>query len=405
MKVAGIITEYNPFHKGHEYHIQKTKEITGADYVIAIMSGDFVQRGTPSIVEKHVRTHMALVSGADLVLELPIIYATGSAELFAQGAVNILDSLGVVDSICFGCECGNTALLMKAASILNDEPDWYSNALQSYLKKGYSYPAARAAALPEYESILSSPNNILGIEYCKAILKSNASLKPIGIQRKGNDYHSDELDQHLPSATAIRQALFDSNKTTLDIADIQSLADYIPQTAFNVFSNHVHKNGVIYENDISSMLLYRLLQADSYLDYLVYEDISKQLAASIYNLRNKFINFSQFADLIKTKDMTRTHVNRALLHIVLNIKASTPHASYARILGLRKDAKDLLSFIKEKSTIPFFSKTADANQLLDEKQNQLFETTINASMIYESLQAQKTRRELTHEHSKAIIVV
>lgn len=405
MKVVGLITEYNPFHKGHEYHIQKAKEMTGADYIITIMSGDYVQRGTPAIVEKHVRAHMALVCGVDLVLELPIIYATGSAEIFAEGAVRILDNLGVVDSICFGCECGSVSPLMEIARILNNEPKWYSEAFQKYLKEGYSYPAARAAALPEYTDILNSPNNILGIEYCKAILKTDASLEPIGIQRKGNEYHSDKLDQHLPSATAIRQTLIGTENNIFDIEDVQYLADHIPQTALDVFTDHILKNGIIYENDLSSMLLYRLLQAESYLDFLVYEDISKQLASRIFNLRNKFINFTQFADLIKTKDITRTHVNRALLHILLNIRASIPYASYARILGLRKDAKELLSFIKAKSKIPFFSKSADADQLLDEQQLELFEATTNASMIYEGLKAQNNRIELIHEHSKAIIIV
>ena len=211
MNVTAIISEYNPLHKGHLYHIETARKETNADFVIAIMSGDFVQRGTPACVEKHTRAHMALVSGVDLVLELPLTYSTGSAELFADGAVSILNGLGVVDAICFGCECGSVEPLMEIARILNNEPTWYSEDLQMYLKEGYSYPAARAAALPEYSDILTSPNNILGIEYCKAILKYDARIEPIGIQRMGSNYHDEELNSKFSSATAIRNTLYNNN--------------------------------------------------------------------------------------------------------------------------------------------------------------------------------------------------
>ncbi len=401
MKVTGLITEYNPFHKGHEYHIQKAKEVTGADYVIAIMSGDFVQRGTPACVQKHVRAHMALVSGVDLVLELPIIYSTGSAEIFARGAVSILNALGVVDSICFGCECGSAAPLMEVARTLNNEPEWYSKDLHVYLKQGYSYPAARAAALPEYANILSSPNNILGIEYCKAILLSDAALEPVGISRTGSAYHDYHLNDMLPSATAIRNHLYTNNTNN----GIPTLADYIPEEAAGILSKELNLSGTIHENDLSSMLLYRLLQADSPLDYMVYEDVSEQLASRIFKYRTQFIKFDQFADLLKTKELTRTRINRALLHILLNIRQSVPYAAYARILGFRKKAGKLLSAIKVSTQIPFFSKTSAASELLDEEQMELFELTTDASMLYEGILAQKTGRVLIHEHSKPLIIL
>ena len=183
MKIVGLITEYNPFHNGHKYHIEKAKEITGAEYVIAVMSGDFVQRGAPAVMPKHLRAEMALHGGCDMIIELPVRYATGSAEYFASGAISILDGLGCVDAICFGSECGDYASLEKIAKVLADEPDDYKLLLQNNLKAGYSFPVARQIALENYfhddklNAVIKEPNNILGIEYIKAMLSRNSSMK------------------------------------------------------------------------------------------------------------------------------------------------------------------------------------------------------------------------------------
>lgn len=396
MKITGLITEYNPFHKGHEYHIKKAKEVTGADYIIVVMSGDFVQRGTPACVQKHVRAHMALVSGADLVLELPVAYATGSAELFAQGAVSILHHLGVVDYICFGSECGTTESLMEIARLLVDEPDWYRASLQEHLKNGLSYPAARAAAIPKYSELLSSPNNILGIEYCKALLRLNSHIQPISIKRKGNLYHAEQLNENLPSATAIRKQLLNETST---------LERQIPKDALSILSKEIDTSGIVTDNDFSQMLLYRLLSAASPQELASYMDVSDELAARIFKCRTQFISFDQFADLLKTKELTRTRINRALLHILLDIKKGQPTAVYARMLGFRKDAAPLLSLIKNHATIPFFSKTSTIFDLLNSDQQLLFKKSIDASLLYESILSQKGTRSMIHEHSKAIITV
>ena len=175
MKIVGIIAEYNPFHKGHEFHIEKAKKITGADAAIIIMSGDYVQRGIPSIMPKHLRTQMALACGADVVLELPVCYATGSAEYFATGAVSLLEALGCVDYLCFGSECGEIKILQQIADVLCKEPAHYKVLLQKHFKNGNTFPAARKLAFIEYlnqhkslscipeqiSAILDSPNNIL----------------------------------------------------------------------------------------------------------------------------------------------------------------------------------------------------------------------------------------------------
>ena len=230
MKTAGIIAEYNPFHTGHEYQINYIKEKLRTDYVVIAMSGDFVQRGTPALFSKYVRAEMALRSGADLVLELPVSISSASAELFARGGVQLLDGLGVTDILCFGSECGDTDALMELAKILADEPEDFQTALRRNLKNGMTFPKARSMALsavfPEsekYQQLLSSPNNILGIEYCKAILRENSSISPVSIKREGNDYHENTLSEnHFPSASAIRNAILDFNAPPIrDSSDIE----------------------------------------------------------------------------------------------------------------------------------------------------------------------------------------
>ena len=217
MKTAGIIAEYNPFHRGHEYQIQYTREKLGADYVIVAMSGDYVQRGTPALISKHLRTEMALRCGADLVLEMPVSVSTASAEAFAMGGVSLLDSLGVVDILCFGSESGEITALKELAEVLVEEPEEYRILLKSFLSQGLSFPAARSQALTEYfknprnftgddfdgvltpllnqvTRILNTPNNILGIEYCKALLRLNSKIQPVTIRREGMGYHDTFAD-------------------------------------------------------------------------------------------------------------------------------------------------------------------------------------------------------------------
>ena len=212
MKTAGIIAEYNPFHKGHEYQIRYTKEKLKADYVIVAMSGDYVQRGTPALISKHTRAEMALRCGADLVLEMPVSVSTASAEAFAMGGVSLLDGLGVVDMLCFGSESGEISALKELAEILVEEPEEYKKLLKSFLSEGLTFPAARSQALTEYfknprnfsgddfdgvltpllnevTQILNTPNNILGIEYCKALLRLNSQIRPVTIRREGMGYH------------------------------------------------------------------------------------------------------------------------------------------------------------------------------------------------------------------------
>ncbi|MBR4277086.1 MAG: nucleotidyltransferase family protein, partial [Lachnospiraceae bacterium] len=209
MIVNGIIAEYNPFHNGHIAHLEKTKEQTNADYTIVAMSGNFVQRGAPAVVDKYVRTKMALEGGADLVLEIPTCYSTSSAEYFASAGVALLDKIGVVDYLSFGSESGDIEILNHIASILLEEPPEFSEYMQRYLREGYTYPLARNNALIQYENslfdatrVLESPNNILAIEYIKAILRRESTITPFTIKRQGSNYHDRYMADNATSASA-----------------------------------------------------------------------------------------------------------------------------------------------------------------------------------------------------------
>ena len=224
MTITAVIAEYNPFHNGHAYQLAKARELTGADYLVVIMSGDFVQRGAPAILDQHDRAELALLGGADLILQLPCHFALGSAQHFARGAVSLLTALGCVDFLCFGSEYGDTAPFLELADVLLHEPEEYRELLSGLLRNGLSFPTARAQALSAYfsdsasfsslskeelDTFLKEPNNILGIEYVQALLLSQSRIRPVTIRREGSGYHEGALfTQALPSATAMRNLLF-----------------------------------------------------------------------------------------------------------------------------------------------------------------------------------------------------
>ena len=216
--ILGIVSEYNPFHNGHMHHLQLSKQLTKTDFTVAVMSGNFVQRGDTALVDKWTRTEMALRAGVDLVIELPTVYALSSAENFADGAVKILNSLGVVDFISFGSEIGEIAPLSEVANILYKEPKEFSSLITTQLRSGLSYPKAREIALSQffgssqkYSDIVSNPNNILGVEYLKSLKKHRSSIKPLTIKRDYADYNSKTEKNGIASATAIR-TMIQNNK-------------------------------------------------------------------------------------------------------------------------------------------------------------------------------------------------
>lgn len=399
MKIVGLIAEYNPFHNGHQYHIEQAKKITGADAVIVVMSGDFVQRGAPSIMPKHLRAKSALLSGASLVLELPVCYATGSAEFFAYGAVSLLDKLGCVDSICFGSECGDIKALETLAKIISEEPKEYKIFLNKYLKEGNSFPFARQNALKDYlntptlDSIISEPNNILGIEYLKALYRLNSKIKPFTIQRRSSHYHDNQLQETFSSASAIRKELAE--------AALKNLKEQIPRTSLAFLEDTYQKRYPLYANDFSLVLKYKLLK-ETKTTLQTYADVSEELANRIMNRLNDFMNFEQFCELLKTKEVTYSRISRALIHILLDIKKEDLiEVEYARILGFQMKDASILSLIKKNDTIALISKLT-SKLSLSENAKKMLEQDIFAGNLYESAICQKFQTPFIHECSKQI---
>ena len=374
------------------------------------MSGNFLQRGTPAILDKWTRTRMALSAGADLVIELPAVFATASAQYFSRGGVSILDQLGVVDSICFGCETDKLSLLQNSASFLYQEPYGYKEKLQSFLKEGKSFPKAREEALISYlgkdaATLVSSPNNILALEYCIALLERDSTIKPMPILRKGNSYHEEHLiSGTLPSATAIRELL--STDSSLDFS---RLSENVPKSVASIIAEN--QNRLLLSQDALSLLLkYKLLSEMNSLDK--YADVTPDLADKIRKNINRFVSFSQFADLLKSKDITHTRITRVLTHILLNITKdmyadakANDYVPYARVLGFCKQALPLLSAIGKNTSIPLITKLADAHTQLSSKAYTLLEHDIFCSHVYESILADKTGCPFQNEFTRQISII
>jgi predicted nucleotidyltransferase len=358
-----------------------------ADYVVLVMSGDYTQRGVPSIVSKEVRTKMALMAGADAVFELPVQYATASAEYFASGAISLLNSLGCVDHILFGTENGDIEEIQKIASILNDEPDEYKKELQKGLKRGLNFASARDAALKKLITIgnsttLIGSNNILGIEYCRALMESKSCITPLTIKREGSDYNSDELTGAYASASAIRKLL----ETTYPDDTYRSiLKDYIPEDVLTLLLSQKAYNCL---DNYSDYLHYKLLSERSE-GFTSYADIHRDLSDKIIKFLPKYTTISGFTDLLKSKDLTFTRIQRSLLHILLGIKQDTldslkqeKYPVYLRLLGFRKKSSPLLAVIRENSDTPVISRMSDAFKIEDEHQKRLLDQDVLASDIY-----------------------
>lgn len=391
MKTVGIIAEYNPFHNGHAYHIQKAKEITGADYCVVVMSGDFVQRGAPAMMNKHLRTASALTGGADLVIELPVCYSLGSAEYFAHGAVTLLDKLGMIDFLCFGSECGDIGLLMDFARELLHETPVFKKTLAREIRAGHTYPQARNMALEAsaphltaHTNVLTSPNNILAIEYCKAILSRDSRIVPYTVKRVGASYHDNSLATSFCSARAIRDSLRQP-----DVSDI--VAKQVPASVRKLAKDYYLKTYPIFEDDFSLLLQYSLLggAASGFTDY---PDIDKELSDRILRFLPDYRDVRSFCDLLKSKNRTYVRISRSLFHILLDIRREDfsrfieeGQIFYARMLGFRESASSLLTAVKKNASVPLLSKLADAEKQLAPTGLSMLEKDVYASHIYQSV--------------------
>lgn len=413
MKTVGIIAEYNPFHSGHQYQIAMARRLTGADFVVVVMSGDFVQRGEPAVFDKYTRTAMALEGGADLVLEMPVRFATSSAEDFAACGVALLDRLGVTDVLCFGSELGRLDLLEQAAGILAAEPEAFRQKLRQGLAAGMSFPKAREAALvreleacglkekgqDDWQKVLSSPNNILGIEYLKALKRRGSRISPLTVRRQGQDYHDTRLlpedNQFFPSASAIRKAYRDASG-----AGCSSSGGTWPAVP-------------IFPDDLSGLLDARLLELSRQnQDLARFADVSPELAARIRRNLLEFDTFSGRIARLKTRRLPYTRISRALVHILLGITAeeisvsrSLDYAPYIRILGFRKAAGDLLGAIRRQCPLPMVTRTAGAlRQMEDSPAMDMLYQDICASHLYQSLVFHKSGGKMKNEYTQSVVI-
>jgi len=386
--VVGIIGEYNPFHNGHAYHLEKSKQEAKADYTIAVISGSFVQRGNVSLVDKWTKADMALSNGVDLVIELPTIYSISSAENFAYGAVKILDSLNIVDYISFGSELCDMDVLEKCADVLYKEPPKFVNLLNHELTKGLSFPKARENALlmylndiRKYSNVLSSPNNILAIEYIKALKKLRSHIRPIAIKRVNTGYNDLEITNNFASATAIRKKIIDNTPA--------GLSKLMPPNSYRLLYNSIKKGH--YVKDITNFekeIIYTLRKM-SLKEIANLPDVSEGLEHAIKNAANSCNTIEEFMNIIKTKRYTSTRIQRILLYALLGItkddmKASFKAQPYIRILGMNKKGKDLISVISRSN--PNLNIITSVKKFIDSNSNKalvnMLNTDINATNIY-----------------------
>ena len=409
MKIVGIIAEFNPFHNGHRRIFEKARE-SGADHIVVVMSGDYVQRGLPAITDKFTRCAYALDQGADLVLELPIYYSLGSAEFFASGAISVLNHLGCVDTLLFGSEYEDISTTMEVAKILLEEPVEYTSQLKKASKEGLSYPAARQKALTsvlpslsDKSDLIVSPNNILGIEYTKALLRSGSTIVPMTINRSDNGYSSTVLPSEgsFASATSIREILFQKNSAESK----EILAPFLPESVLENLVNYNEITGYSYgsSNAFSDLLKYKLM-LERYEGYRQYWDINEDLSAKIANHLNDYTGFEEFALSLKSKDITYTRLCRSLMHILFNMTddkvasyQQDNYTTYLRVLGLKRASSGLLKNINSNSDKPLIQNLRKAGLSLTDLEKQLLNETVAASSIYDFCHCKNAKNEYSKE--------
>lgn len=417
MKTTGIIAEYNPFHNGHLHQIKTIRHQTDTDVIVVVISGDFVQRGTPAFTDKYLRTAMALAGGADFVFELPVIYASASAGLFALGGMALLESLGFVDRVCFGSECNDINILKQAADILLNGGSRFNFSVSQFVQSGVSYPMAQRMAIQKHFPgiagqichVTASPNDILGIEYLKALELLKGSIIPFTIQRCGSGYNSQDYSvnkDNFISAAAIRNAFINESEP------FNAVSGFIPLSTLDILSQNKERIN-INENMFSGVLYYKLREIactgndkEAMKRLMEFLDVSEALAGRIIKNICNYNTFTGFVKMLKTKQYTYSRVCRSLIHILLNIRTDSYNIKlpvstgdsinplqvtpYARLLGMNKDRSHILKNIKNNVLV---TKTADATRLfknsillkhhgLENFAKETFEKDIFAASLY-----------------------
>lgn len=378
MNVVGIIAEYNPFHKGHAYQIQKAKEQCGAEFAVVVMNGDFVQRGEPAIFDKYTRTKESLLGGADLIFELPVRFGLSSAGDFAMGGILALNALPFVTHLCFGTETGDLTPLLQAASFLCDEPDSYRTRVKHFVKQGILYPKARSLALAAESGLPTetwdSPNNILGLEYCVALQKLHSKIKPFTIRREGQGYHDNDTPalSDFPSATFLRKQIRKAGeKENLSLSDFSSLIGYSLLTA----------------KDLCRI-----------------KDITPDLSDRIRNELPKYREINEFVKTIKNPSLTTGRIKRSFFQCLFDIEKEEPVMPYLRVLGMKKEASSLLSQ-KENASCQILTKLAFDVPKMDDTAKKLFAKDLLASDLYRQVFCHKYNQTLPNEYQHSPIVL
>lgn len=364
MKISAVICEYNPFHNGHKYQLDCIKK--ESDAVICIMSGDFVQRGDAAVFDKFTRAKSAVISGADLVIMLPVCFSLNTAELFAFGGVSLCSSLNIVDKLYFGSECGDINKLTSAADILLNEPNDVSEKIKNLMNMGVSYPKARTAAFENIieSEILSEPNNILAVEYIKALLASDSTIQPCTIKRSGAGHHDETVSDNIASASAVRNMIRDNKDYT----------SYIPHTTVNILKKCPHAD----INKLNSILEY-VIRTKTPKEISQINDVSEGMENRIKSAISECRGFYEIAEYVKSKRYTLARIKRILISLILNLDKHTAKAppEYIRVLAMNQTGAGLLSQIKKKSSLPIITKTADFKDY-----NKSFEYDVLAGDLY-----------------------
>ena len=395
MKICGIITEYNPFHNGHALHIQRAREISGCEYIIACMSGNFVQRGEPAIFDKFIRTKAALQNGADVVIELPVFFAAQSAEYFAAYSVRLLEATGIIDSICFGSECGDLPALLAIAELLAFESQALSSEIKKLSAAGYPYPKARAEALSAIHptQLLGSPNNILGIEYLKAILKTGSNITPLTVKRENAMYNDMKITGNIASATAIRGAIAHENYDAVGLS--------VPADCFDLYKSQKP----VFPDDFSELLHLRLRTLDRAELPGIFE-IKEGIENKILSAAEEFDNLTQIAQAVKSRRYPLTAIMRMLQNILLDIKKEevishfASDCQYIRVLGFKKQSAALPLLVKS-SKVPVITSVKEMRRLSGAGQDMLAKE-INATNLYDYVRGEK---RINREYREPVVVV
>lgn len=391
---TGIVVEYNPFHNGHALHLQKSKEKTGSDVVIAVMSGNFLQRGEPAIVNKFARTQMALMAGIDIVVELPYAFATQKAETFAKGAVQLLSALGC-DYLCFGSEAGSIDTFHHTGEFMCQHEDELNRHVRYFMEKGYSYPKANALAFqklnpPEDILDLSKPNNILGYHYMKEISKLPKPMTGMTIKRENSGYHDEELsDTKISSATSIRKAIFTANS-------LEDVISSIPESTLDVLKEFLDEYHTFIEwENYWQLLKYRLIHSEP-------EEL-REIYEMVEGLENRLIqyaklsnSFKEFIEQVKTKRYTWTRIQRICTHILTNAKRKemlerSNQAEYIRLLGMNSKGREYIRERKDEISLPIIAKLSAADPTLirlDVKAGQVYSFGFPESVTHKIFEAE-----------------